>query len=166
MLLTYLDRASLFSGPNSQLLNYAKKSTVAIDVGVQTDSIMVGINGHKTIHDDPGTDITEEDAVTSLPASALASVLKWSKDIAADIHLFSGISVVHCQLVAEFSHQPLALQRLTEIATGQLFGSFLSWRLSIIRIIWGSEFLHRYRRDRRRIPNGNEHDFSRSLQGS
>ena len=53
---------------------------------------MIGINGHKTIHDDLGTDITEEDAVTSLPASALASVLKWSKDIAADIHLFSGIS--------------------------------------------------------------------------
>ncbi|KAI0005369.1 hypothetical protein BJV74DRAFT_875326 [Russula compacta] len=60
--------------------------------------VMVGINGHKTMHEDPGADITEEEAVTSLPASALASVLKWSKDIAADIHLFS------------------ALQRLTEIA--------------------------------------------------
>lgn len=89
---------SLFSDSNSQLLNFPKKNTVAIDVGVQTDGVMVGINGHKTIHDDLRTDITEEGAVTSLPASALASVLKWSKDIAADIHLFS------------------ALQRLTEIA--------------------------------------------------
>ncbi len=61
-----------------------------MDVGVQTDSVMVGINGHKTMHEDAGGDITEEEAVTSLPASALASVLKWSKDIAADIHLFSG----------------------------------------------------------------------------
>jgi hypothetical protein len=54
---------------------------------------MVGINGHKTIHDGLGTGVTEEDAVTDLPASALASVLKWSKDIAADIHLFSGSSL-------------------------------------------------------------------------
>jgi hypothetical protein len=66
-----------------------------MDVGVQTDSVMVGINGHKTMHDDVGTNIAEEEAVTSLPASALASVLKWSKDIAADIHLFSGMNA--CQ---------------------------------------------------------------------
>ncbi|KAI9509850.1 hypothetical protein F5148DRAFT_1275037 [Russula earlei] len=71
---------------------------ISFAVVSMTDSIMVGINGHKTMHES-GTDITEEEAVTSLPASALASVLKWSKDIAADIHLFS------------------ALQRLTEIAT-------------------------------------------------
>ncbi|KAI0307475.1 histidine kinase [Multifurca ochricompacta] len=89
----------LILGLYAQLLSFAKRNTVTMDIGVQTDSVMVGINGHKTIHDDAGTDITEEEAVTSLPASALASVLKWSKDIAADIHLFS------------------ALQRLTEIAT-------------------------------------------------
>ncbi|KAI9445552.1 histidine kinase [Lactarius indigo] len=77
-----------------QLLSYPKKSTVTIDVGVQTDTVMIGINGHRTVHDDLATDITEEGAVTSLPASALASVLKWSKDIAADIHLFSGISAL------------------------------------------------------------------------
>jgi len=61
-----------------------------MDAGVQTDSIIVGINGHKTMHEDAGADITEEEAVTSLPASALASVLKWSNDIATDIHLYSG----------------------------------------------------------------------------
>ena len=94
---------------------------------------MVGINGHKTIHDDLGTDITEEDSLTSLPVSALASVLKWSKDIAADIHLFSGISVVHCQSVAGFTYRSLALQRLTEIATGQLLENFYCADLTYYR---------------------------------
>lgn len=60
---------------------------------------MVGTNGHKTIHDGLGTGVTEEDELTNLPASALASVLKWSKDIAADIHLFSGISLsISCEI--------------------------------------------------------------------
>jgi hypothetical protein len=82
--------ASLFAESNVELLSFPKRNIVTVDVGVQTDSVMVGINGHKTLHDDTGSDIAEEEAVTSLPASALASVLKWSKDIAADIHLFSG----------------------------------------------------------------------------
>ena len=61
-----------------------------MDVGVQTDGVMIGINGNKTMNEDVGSDLAEEEAATSLPASALASVLKWSKDIAADIHLFTG----------------------------------------------------------------------------
>lgn len=75
-----------------------------MDVGVQTHGIMVGINGNKTMHEDAGTDITEEEAVTSLPASALASVLKWSKDIAADIHLFSGTHKNSLPLVTDFTN--------------------------------------------------------------
>jgi len=75
-----------------------------MDVGVQTDSVMIGINGQKTMNEDPGTDITEEEAVTSLPASALASVLKWSKDIAADIHLFSGTHEQCLSFVTDFSN--------------------------------------------------------------
>ncbi|KAI0286668.1 histidine kinase [Russula aff. rugulosa BPL654] len=59
-------------------LYFNKRNTVTMDIGVQTDSVMVGINGHKTMHEDAGSDITEEEAVTSLPASALASVLKWT----------------------------------------------------------------------------------------
>ena len=66
-----------------------------MDAGVQTDCIMAGINGHKTMHEDGGADITEEEAVTSLPASALASVLKWSNDIATDIHLYSGACALY-----------------------------------------------------------------------
>jgi hypothetical protein len=91
-----------------------------MDVGIQTDSVMVGINGHKTMQDDAGADITEEEAVTSLPASALASVLKWSKDIATDIHLFSGMRVlrdIHPRVYE--TNFFLALQRLTEIAIGE-----------------------------------------------
>jgi len=95
-------RALLFSDPNIQLLNFTKKNTVTMDVGVQTDSIMVGINGHKSLHEDVGTNITEEEAVTSLPASALASVLKWSKDIATDIHLYSGTPVDLLSSVTDF----------------------------------------------------------------
>ena len=107
VLTMYFDRASLFAGSNSQLLNSPKKSNVTIGVGVQTDTVMVGINGHRTIHDDLGSDITEEDAVTNLPASALASVLKWSKDIAADIHLFSGISpLISCGIYSSVVSSP------------------------------------------------------------
>jgi len=75
-----------------------------MDVGVQTDSVMIGINGHKTMHEDAGGDITEDEAVTSLPASALASVLKWSKDIAADIHLFSGTHTILLSFVTDFAN--------------------------------------------------------------
>ena len=98
-----LHRALLFSESNAQPLNFNKRNTVTVDVGVQTHGVMVGINGHKTMHEDVGTDITEEEAVTSLPASALASVLKWSKDIAADIHLFSGTLKILLSFVAEFA---------------------------------------------------------------
>jgi hypothetical protein len=77
---------------------------VTMDVGVQTDSVMIGINGHKTLHEEAGGDITEEEAVTSLPASALASVLKWSKDIAADIHLFSGTHMILLSFITDFAN--------------------------------------------------------------
>ena len=77
-----------------------------MDVGVQTHGVMVGINGYKTMQEDAGADIAEEEAVTSLPASALASVLKWSKDIAADIHLFSGTHNNLLLFVTDFANQP------------------------------------------------------------
>jgi hypothetical protein len=99
-----LHRASLFPESDAQPLNFNKRNTVTVDVGVQTHGVMVGINGHKTMHEDAGTDITEEEAVTSLPASALASVLKWSKDIAADIHLVSGMHINFLSFVTDFAN--------------------------------------------------------------
>lgn len=78
-----------------------KRHAFTSDVAVQTDSAIITADAHS-----PGTyerkmDYTEEDDLSSMNASDLASVLKWSKDISSDINL------------------PMALQRLTEIATGE-----------------------------------------------
>ncbi|KAI0047651.1 histidine kinase [Auriscalpium vulgare] len=75
-----------------------KKNGFTNDVGVQTESVAVGGTGPSAVYEEM-KDVNDEDEVTTLPASDLASVLKWSKEIATDIHLSS------------------ALQRLTEIAT-------------------------------------------------
>lgn len=56
-----------------------------------------------------------------LTASDLASILKWSKDISSDINLSSG-GYLPMLSQREVKHHiaSLALQRLTEIATGKL----------------------------------------------
>lgn len=54
--------------------------------------------------------------MSSLTAADLASILKWSKEISSDINL------------------PLALQRLTEIATGRQTISFMILYHSILPI--------------------------------
>ncbi|EPS99596.1 hypothetical protein FOMPIDRAFT_1147208 [Fomitopsis schrenkii] len=76
-----------------------KRHAFTSDVAVQTDSAIITSDVHS-----PGTyerkmHYAEEDDLSSMNASDLASVLKWSKDISSDINL------------------PMALQRLTEIAT-------------------------------------------------
>ncbi|KAA1468392.1 histidine kinase [Dentipellis sp. KUC8613] len=79
-----------------------KRHIFTNNVGVQTDGVMMGVTVPSQpldFFDEEKMDTSEETDMTSLPASDLASVLKWSKEIASDIHLFS------------------ALQRLTEIAT-------------------------------------------------
>lgn len=77
-----------------------KRHLFSADVAVQTDGVVMtsssprspGVYEHKA-------EQTEEDEISSLTASDLASILKWSKEISSDINL------------------PMALQRLTEIAT-------------------------------------------------
>lgn len=79
-----------------------KRHLFSADVAVQTDGVVMtsssprspGVYEHKA-------EQTEEDEISSLTASDLASILKWSKEISSDINL------------------PMALQRLTEIATGR-----------------------------------------------
>ncbi|CCM01303.1 uncharacterized protein FIBRA_03352 [Fibroporia radiculosa] len=72
-----------------------KRHIFSSDVAVQTDSVVMSSSPRI-----PGkAEHTEEDEISSLTASDLASILKWSKDISTDINL------------------PMALQRLTEIAT-------------------------------------------------
>ncbi|KAF9454975.1 dual-domain HisK/Mak2 protein kinase [Macrolepiota fuliginosa MF-IS2] len=74
-----------------------KKSLFTADIGVQTETQTGGIVEFSQA--EAGKIESHEDQESSLCASDLASILKWSKDISSDINLSS------------------ALQRLTEIAT-------------------------------------------------
>ena len=56
-------------------------------------------------------DTSEEEQISTLTAVDLASILKWSKEISGDINL------------------SMALQRLTEIATGEYPSALLKWRV-------------------------------------
>ncbi|OSX67898.1 hypothetical protein POSPLADRAFT_1043081 [Postia placenta MAD-698-R-SB12] len=79
-----------------------KRHIFSADVAVQTDGVVMTSSSPRS----PGVyerkaEQTEEDEISSLTAPDLASILKWSKEISSDINL------------------PMALQRLTEIATGR-----------------------------------------------
>ncbi|TFK57700.1 histidine kinase [Heliocybe sulcata] len=78
-----------------------KRNVFTADVAVQTDNIMIGYNNQAavSIYEPIKEDPSEDDDMTTLSASDLASILKWSKEISSDINLTA------------------ALQRLTEIAT-------------------------------------------------
>ncbi|KAH9921391.1 histidine kinase [Fomitopsis serialis] len=76
-----------------------KRHAYTSDVAVQTDSAIMTSDARAAGTYERKTDHYEEDDLSSMNASDLASILKWSKDISSDINL------------------PMALQRLTEIAT-------------------------------------------------
>lgn len=96
-----------------------KRPIFSSETAVQTENVSVGVGFHTPAHEHISMD-THEDQESTLSASDLASILKWSKDISSDINLTSG----------EWGHfdgryrlllkLPSALQRLTEIATGDL----------------------------------------------
>ncbi|KAF8665081.1 hypothetical protein AX16_000549 [Volvariella volvacea WC 439] len=73
-----------------------KRPIFSSDVAVQTENVVVGVSTEASEFGLTGNTGDEE---SSLSATDLASILKWSKDISSDINLSS------------------ALQRLTEIAT-------------------------------------------------
>lgn len=82
-----------------------KRHIFSTDVAVQTDSVMVSTSS-APVEDDlylenRRSTATEEDVINKLTSADLASILRWSKEISRDIHL------------------SLALQSLTEIATGK-----------------------------------------------
>ena len=79
-----------------------KRHIFSSDVAVQTDSIMVSTSPppEEDVFPRNKENPSEEDVMSKLTAADLASILKWSKEISRDINL------------------SLALQRLTEIATG------------------------------------------------
>ncbi|PCH33241.1 hypothetical protein WOLCODRAFT_21861 [Wolfiporia cocos MD-104 SS10] len=76
-----------------------KRHIFSSDVAVQTDSAVMTSSPEGPGSYERKTEQSEEDEISTLTASDLASILKWSKDISSDINL------------------PMALQRLTEIAT-------------------------------------------------
>ena len=83
-----------------------KRHIFSADVAVQTDSVV--ITSQQTFggsFERTSLDASEEEQISSLTAADLASILKWSKEISGDINL------------------SMALQRLTEIATGLSFVS-------------------------------------------
>ncbi|RDB29051.1 Peroxide stress-activated histidine kinase mak2 [Hypsizygus marmoreus] len=75
-----------------------KRPIFSSDVGVQTESVATAVSQMDSLYEPQRVDM-QEDQESTLSASDLASILKWSKDISSDINLSS------------------ALQRLTEIAT-------------------------------------------------
>lgn len=69
-----------------------KRNLFSSSVGVQTDAALVTVAAESGTQYD-GSNLShgpEEDDGVLLPASDLSNVLKWSKDIASDIHLSSG----------------------------------------------------------------------------
>ncbi|KAK7694195.1 hypothetical protein QCA50_001375 [Cerrena zonata] len=95
-----------------------KRHTFTSDVAVQTDNVIITSTSQAL--DPYGRQEGHEDEVSTLSATDLASILKWSKDISTDMSL------------------PLALQRLTEIATGidQLLSTSDSHLIRTFRELW------------------------------
>lgn len=82
-----------------------KRHIFSSDVAIQTDSVMVS-SSPPIVDDDIFVQNvkavpTDEDVINKLTSADLASILRWSKEISRDINL------------------SLALQTLTEIATGE-----------------------------------------------
>ena len=79
-----------------------KRHIFSSDVAVQTDSVIVSASPppEEDIYPRNKDGPTDDDVISKLTAADLASILKWSKEISRDINL------------------SLALQKLTEIATG------------------------------------------------
>lgn len=86
-----------------------KRHIFSADVAVQTDNILLNgstsLNGsYEPLKSD--FSMNEDDEISKLTATDLGAILKWSKEISSDINL------------------SMALQRLTEIATGMHFPAF------------------------------------------
>ncbi len=92
----------------------SKRPTFTADVAVQTSP---PIEDNRLLYRRK-TDTTDTNDST-LRASDLDSILKWSTDISSNINLFSG-KVIHVRSCPSLKAL-LALQRLTEIATGKCF---------------------------------------------
>lgn len=147
-----------------------KRPIFSCDVAVQTESTVVGYSPQpQALYGQAKIDSAEEQEISTLMASDLASILKWSKDISSDINLSSGWSASALWCIA--SDHCLALQRLTEIATGNSMQQIDSYALlipllSIYRNIWISEHMRCYSQGSRRLHCCYEYGPSRSLSSA
>lgn len=93
-----------------------KRSIFSSDVAVQTDAVSLSTSLPLNMYGDHAA--SHDDQESTLSASDLAAILKWSKAISSDINLSSGGRVHTVHLFNYGSHPNTALQRLTEIASG------------------------------------------------
>ncbi|KAF5338436.1 hypothetical protein D9758_012211 [Tetrapyrgos nigripes] len=101
-------------GPRSQYP--LKRHIFTSDVAVQTESAMMPNNQDPSRYDNTNTDIDDEQE-TTLRASDLAAILKWSKDISSDINLSSD--------VLTYSQKPLDLKiRVTPVIIAREAGDY------------------------------------------
>ncbi len=75
-------------GPRSQFP--LKRSIFTSDVAVQTDNSAIFMGKETTPYEQTRVE-ANDDNETTLSASDLASILKWSQDISSDINLSSGV---------------------------------------------------------------------------
>lgn len=97
-----------------------KRSLFTTDIGIQTEVPVGDIAGLSQVKANRA--VSRNGKKLDLDASDLGSILKWSTDIASDINLFFGMSLLH--ELFRLIQSILALRRLTEIATG-----IISWQL-------------------------------------
>jgi len=70
-----------------------KRRLFAKEVAVQTESVMMPNNHELSLYDNTKID-TGDEQETTLQASHLSAILRWSKDISSDINLSSGMDVL------------------------------------------------------------------------
>lgn len=93
-----------------------KRAIFSSDAAVQTEALPLTLSSTRDVHD--GRTDFHDAQESSLSATDLASILKWSKDISRDINLSSGNDVCLLFHFKQHSVSQTALQRLTEIVTG------------------------------------------------
>ena len=117
----YLTLASdyLTTASSGRIQSPVKKPIFSVDVAVQTEAV---VSFDSTTHaiSRMETD-AHDDQESTLSATDLASILKWSKDISSDINLSSGWLSNSGSYCSSLIFLLPALQRLTEIATGLFF---------------------------------------------
>lgn len=70
-----------------------KRAIISCDVAVQTETLSMTPSSPRDVHD-VRVD-SHDDQESTLSATDLASILKWSKDISRDINLSSGSNMCH-----------------------------------------------------------------------